>query len=141
MNTQKLREALVELKHQRALLDTAIANFEEILRTLNGVAPQAAPTSNTHRAKESYIDLSVRIIEEVGKPMHIVDIARRVSEIKGKNIPRPSVESSLLRHMQTSGTNARVTRVRPAYFALPIWKTFAKEPASLTLRLNDTISQ
>ncbi len=139
MNTQKLREALVELKHQRALLDTAIASFEEILRTLNGVAPQAAPTSDSRKAKESYIDLAVRILEETGKPMHIVDIAKRVSEIKGKAIPRASVESSLLRHMQNSGTSTRVVRVRPAYFGLPIWKTFAKEPTAITLNLADSI--
>jgi hypothetical protein len=127
MNTHKLREALVELKHQRALLDSAITNFEEILKTLNGVAPEVAVSSRKSREKESYIDLSVRILEEAGKPTHITEIAKKISTIRGKTIPRASVESSLLRHMQISRSNPRVVKIRPAYFGLPIWKAFAKE--------------
>jgi hypothetical protein len=141
MNTQKLREALVELKHQRALLDTAISNFEEILSTLDGVAPQAITKKGDRNNKESYIDLAVRILEEVGKPMHIVEIAKRVSEIRGKTVPRPSVESSLLRHMQIRGVSSRVVKVRPAFFGLPIWKTFAKEPSTLVFKLGEPVAK
>ena len=140
MNTQKLREALVELKHQRALLDTAISNFEEILSTLDGVAPQAI-TKRDDRNKESYIDLAVRILEEVGKPMHIVEIAKRVSQIRGKTVPRPSVESSLLRHMQIRGVSSRVVKVRPAFFGLPIWKTFTKEASNLVFKLAEPVAK
>jgi len=141
MNTQKLKEALVELKHQRALLDNAIANFEEILRTLNGVSPDAVVSSSKPRENGSYIDLTVRLLEESGKPMHIVEIAKKISAIRGKAIPRPSVESSLLRHMKVSRSDPRVTKVRPAYFGLPIWKTFAKEPTTLHLKLGQSVPQ
>lgn len=137
MNTQKLREALVELRHQRALLDNAIANLEGILSTLNGVTPEPSVIKGKSTTG-SYVDLSVRILEESGKPMHITEIAKKVSEIKGRNIPRASVESSLLRHMQTTKGEPRVTRVRPAYFGLPVWKSFAKEPVAMTLNLNDS---
>src|ERR1700693_1722890 len=127
MNTQKLREALIELKHQRALLDNAIANFEEILKTLNGVAPEAVASAGRPRENESYIDLTVRLLGESGKPLHIAEIAKRISSIRGKTIPRASVESSLLRHMNVSRSNPRVIKVRPAHFGLPIWKTFSKD--------------
>jgi hypothetical protein len=133
MNTVKLKEALVELKHQRAMLDNAISNLEDILKTLNGVAPETVTASGKSKEKESYIDLSVKILEEHGKPMHIAEIAKKISQIRGKTIPRPSVESSLLRHMTISRSNPRVVKVRPAHFGLPIWKTFAKEqPPSLS---------
>jgi HB1, ASXL, restriction endonuclease HTH domain len=130
MNSVKLKEALVELKHQRALLENAIANVEEVLKTLNGVAPDAVAASGKPRESESYIDLAVRILEEAGKPMHIAEIAKKVSAIRGKTVPRASVESSLLRHMNISRSNPRVVKVRPAHFGLPIWKTFAKEPST-----------
>jgi hypothetical protein len=133
MNTAKLKEALVELKHQRALLENAIRNFEEILETLNDTAPQTVSLTGKNVENESYIDLTVRILEEHGKPMHITEIAQKISEIRGKTVPRPSVESSLLRHMKVSRTRPRVSKVRPAYFGLPIWKTFAKDQVPNTL--------
>ncbi len=129
MNTAKLKEALVELKHQRAMLDGAISNLESILRALNG-SGTAAPVER-HAETESYIDLTVRILEESGKPMHVSDIAKRISEIREKNVPRPSVESSLLRHMKVSRVRPRIVKVRPAYFGLPEWKNLfsnSREP-------------
>lgn len=131
MNTDKLKEALVELKHQRAMLDGAISNLENILKTLNGVSASTTSSSGRHVESESYIDLAVRILEEHGKPMHIADIAKKVSAIRGREIPRPSVESSLLRHMKVSSGRPRITKVRPAYFGLPEWKTlFSRESQS-----------
>ena len=67
MNTEKLKEALVELRHQRALLDGAISNLDNILKTLNGVSASTASSSGRHMESESYIDLAVRILEEHGK--------------------------------------------------------------------------
>jgi hypothetical protein len=129
MNTQKLKEALVELKHQRALLDSAIANLEDILNTLGGVEP-IVTASGKIKSAESYIDLTVRILEEAGKPVHIADIAKKISAIREKKIPRASVESSLLRHMKDNA-KTRVVKVRPAYFGLPIWKGFSGHDPTL----------
>ena len=136
MNTQKLKEALVELKHQRALLDTAIANLEDVLSTLSGVVPPVIAASGKIKETESYIDLTVRILEGEGKPVHIAELAKRISVIRKKEIPRASVESSLLRHMKLAGNKARVAKVRPAYFGLPIWNTFVKERPAITGIIN-----
>jgi len=124
MNTQKLTEALVEMKHQRALLDAAIKNLEGILASLDGTsAPVSASTRSRKPEIGSYIDLGEQILAESGKPMHIAGIAAKISDLRGKNIPRANVESSFLRHIQTSKDAARIIKVRPAYFGLAAWKT------------------
>lgn len=47
MNTTKLKDALVELQQQRAILDSAIRNIQNVLTALNGTGngstAQAAP--------------------------------------------------------------------------------------------------
>ena len=134
MNTAKLREALVELKRQRALLDSAISNLGSVVQTLDD-APVEVAKSGKRREKESYLDLAVRILEEAGKPMHIVQITQKVSEMRGKNVPRPSVESSLLRNIKVGGSKARVVRTRPAHFGLPIWKSFTRDQEPLLSNL------
>jgi len=124
MNTQKLKDALIEMKHQRALLEAAIKNIEGVLATLGDVSPTESTPSNKKTYDEgSYIDLGQRILEEYGKPMHIVEIAKRISELKGKSIPRASVESSFVRHIKIFGDKARIVKTRPAFFGLPLWKT------------------
>lgn len=124
MNTQKLKDALVEMKHQRALLETAIKNIEGVLTTLgDGTPTESAPSSKRAYEGGSYIDLGQKILEEYGKPMHIVEIAKKISAIKGKPIPRASVESSFVRHIKIFGDKARIVKTRPAYFGLPLWKT------------------
>jgi len=134
MNTAKLKEALLELRHQRALLDAAIANLDGILRTLNdagGVEVSTGKLKAASRADGSYIDLAVRVLEETAKPMHIKEIAARISALRGQEIPRASVESSVIRHIKSQGHNARIAKVSPAIFGLPIWKgLFAKNQES-----------
>ena len=36
MNTSKLKDALIEMQHQRAILDTAIDQLQKVLTALNG---------------------------------------------------------------------------------------------------------
>lgn len=129
MNTQKLKEALVELKHQRTLLDGAIKNIEGVLDALrNGTE---APTSQRKSSAMSYIDYGESILEQAGKPMHIEEIAKKISEATGKETPRASVESSFSRHIKNFGPKARVVKIRPAHYGLPIWRTlFHKEQQS-----------
>ena len=124
MNTQKLKDALIEMKHQRALLEAAIKNIEGVLATLGDSSPaESAPSSKKNYDEGSYIDLGQKILEEHGKPMHIVEIARKISGLKGKSIPRGSVESSFVRHIKIYGDKARIVKTQPAFFGLPLWKT------------------
>lgn len=130
MNTEKLKEALVELVHQRALLDAAIKDIEGVLDTLEGQVDHSASRRRSPDGK-SYIDYGEKVLEQHGKPMHISQIAERIGEMRGKPTPRASVESSFIRHIKSFGPKARIAKVRPAYFGLPIWRTlFHKEQES-----------
>ena len=123
MNTDKLNEALVELRHQRALLDAAITNIESVLKTLQASTNEPRTSSKDKKKHEgSYIDLGVRVLEEAGRPVHIKEVAQKISDIKGKRIPRASVESSFIRHIAAFGNEARIAKVRPAYFTVPSLK-------------------
>lgn len=133
MNTDKLNDALVELRHQRALLDTAIVNIENVLKTLQSSTSEPRATSNGKKRKGSYIDLGVKILEQAGQPMHIKEIAKQIGLELGKQIPRASVESSFIRHIATFGKNARVIKVRPAYFTVPSLKHAVSVASSMNM--------
>ena len=133
MNTDKLNEALVELRHQRALLDTAISNIESVLKTLQASTGEPRTSSNGKKHEGSYIDLAVRILEEAGQPIHIKEIAKKISTLRGKQIPRASVESSVIRHIATYGKNARIVKVRPAYFTVPSLKHVVASSSSMSM--------
>ena len=131
MNTQKLTDALLEMKQQRALLDGAIKNIEGVLAALgnSSFVADSPATRKTANATASYIDLGVQILSEAGKPMHVKEIAKRISEIKGKNIPRASVESSFIRHIKANGPNPpRIAKSSPAFFGLSVWKPLFAVP-------------
>jgi HB1/ASXL restriction endonuclease-like protein with HTH domain len=130
MNTEKLTEALVEMKHQRALLDAAIKNIEGVLDSLGGGdAQKSAPRVGRRREQGSYIELAQAILAEHGGPLHIKDLAAKISEKRGRNIPRASVESSIVRHIKAYGNNSTIIKVHPAIFGLRAWKTlFVKQP-------------
>jgi len=131
VNTQKLTDALLEMKQQRALLDGAIKNIEGVLAALgnSSFVADTPATRKTANAPASYIDLGVQILSEAGKPMHVKEIAKRISEIKGKNIPRASVESSFIRHIKGNGpTPPRIAKSGPAFFGLSVWKPLFSMP-------------
>jgi hypothetical protein len=131
MNTHKLTDALLEMKQQRALLDGAIKNIEGVLAALgnSSFVPETPASRKTANATASYIDLGVQILAEAGKPMHIAEIAKRISALKGKSIPRASVESSFIRHIKGTGPNPpRIAKSSPAHFGLSVWKPLFSVP-------------
>jgi uncharacterized protein (DUF362 family) len=127
MNTTKLKEALVELQQQRAILDVAIKNIQQVLATLNGSEATAQQPTRTG-VKPSYIDLSVQVLEQTGHPLHVKDICEKMTELRGSPVSsRASVESSIIRHMNTTGDRARIAKVRPSTYGLPGWETVQTE--------------
>lgn len=130
MRTEKLNEALIEMKRQRGLLDAAIKNIEQVLSSLSDTASEK-PLVAGIRAPErsSYIDLAEQILAEAGNPMHIGIIAAKISTVRGREIPRASVESSIIRHIKAYGDKSRIIKTKPAFFGLKAWKSlFIPEP-------------
>jgi hypothetical protein len=55
-----------------------------------------------------------------GRPMHIKQIVEQVRIVRNNpNIKRGSVESTLLRHIESKRQEARIRKVRSATYALP----------------------
>lgn len=121
MDTTKLREALVELQQQKSVLDGAIANIQRAIAVMEG-----GSKSSEHNGKEereySYLDDAVNILRVSGHPLHIDEIVKKISEMRGQDTERPPIESSFSRHI-TKSKKSRIVRTKPGYYGLPEWKT------------------
>ena len=126
LNTGKLREALVELQHQRAILDRAIQDLQNIIEMMNGVAPYVG----YKRRQRSYIDDGVAVLEQTGEPMHIIEIAKKIGEIHGREVSRGSVDSTFSRYIRSVGNRSRIIRVRHGYFGLTAWNAVPPKKGS-----------
>ena len=136
MNTSsKLKEALAELERQRGVLDSAIASIRNavaLIETNAAPAPavqlgRVVPLSELPQAKPSYIDDAVQILTPVGKPLHVNDLVAKIKTLGKPDANRGSVESSLIRHIQSQGDKARVARFAPSVFGLSAWKSARSE--------------
>jgi hypothetical protein len=125
VNTSKLKEALAELQQQRLILDGAISSIQRIIATMNGGA-ETASVAEPEARKTSYIDDTVKLLEIAGQPLHIKEITKQIGEMRGAESARASIESSLGRHIELLKERARVVKVRPATYGLPIWKSLPK---------------
>lgn len=123
MNTMKIRAALDDLIEQRKVIDDAVTSLQRILQSSNGsdASGDVATVSLPELAK-SYIDETVELLREEGRPLHVNMITKRISEKRGREVARPSVESSLISHMKHAGERSRVVRMQPGTYGLPEWK-------------------
>jgi hypothetical protein len=125
MNGSKLREALAELQAQRNILDAAISQIQKVLALLDGTnAEDRAHESFTTSGRASYVDDAVKVFEAVGHPLHINDLIVKIGELRNKKIARPSLESSLIRHI-TKVDKPRIAKLNPSTYGLPAWKNQA----------------
>jgi len=124
MDTSKLKEALAELQNQRNLLDAAITNIQNVLAMLSQASnPQRAESGrNVSDATPSYIELAVDALEHSGKPMHIKELVGIISELRGDQVKRASLESSIVRHIAGMKERSRLAKFAPSTFGLSIWK-------------------
>ena len=121
MNTTKLKDALVDLQRQRAMMDKAIATIQQVITmdssATNGSTPVAALGKEP---RLSYIDHAVEILGAAGNPMHVKDLAQHIGDARGAPVERASLESSIIRHIKTND-NPRVVKTKAAHFGLPSW--------------------
>lgn len=120
MNTEKLKDALTELQGQRTVLDAAIINIQSVLAMLNG-QPNTTPLPAADASGGSYIDDGVDVLRNSGRMMHVTEIAKAISKLRGKTISRGSVESSFIRHISKTKT-PRLSKAPKSMYGLPEWK-------------------
>lgn len=108
------------------------AELDEIIRTLESlgrILPQlknyAAHLQNQEESgpsqprHESYVQLAIAVLSEIGHPTPITVLLERIRERRNDpTITRGSVETSLLRHLNSKGDRAEVVKPRPGTYAL-----------------------
>jgi hypothetical protein len=127
MILKKLQEALAEVGEQRAALDDVEAQLRSMISKLSGV-PQSVPTvarqimsaPGPERARDRVDDI-VDILRAAGKPLHITEIAGRLTSADGTPVDRTIIEPSLNRHVGTV-KRKRIDKFGPSTFGLPEWK-------------------
>jgi hypothetical protein len=144
MNTVKLRDALEELHAQRGVIDSAISHLESAISVLESAGAQQttspatdlesspaiplAPLAIIRGATRSYIDDAELMLQREGRTLHARDLAEGMSRLRGKEIPRASMESTLIRHITDLKDRARIAKMGPSLYGLPAWVQHAADP-------------
>jgi hypothetical protein len=68
------------------------------------------------RGKKSLLILALDVLREQGRPTHVADVVAKISEKKGKDISRASVEAALIRAL--SSDPPKVKRPEKATYAI-----------------------
>jgi hypothetical protein len=80
---------------------------------------QAQTEQQPNARHESYVQLAIAVLEEIGKPTPITVLLDRIRERRNDpNISRGSVETSLLRHLSMKGEKTEVIKPYPGTYAL-----------------------
>jgi hypothetical protein len=124
MILSKLQEALEEVDAQRAALDDVETQLRSMISKLSGV-PQSVPITahqmmsapGPKRTRDRLDDI-VDILRAAGKPLHITEIASRLSSASGAPVDRTTIEPSLNRHVGTV-KRKRIDKFGASTFGLP----------------------
>lgn len=101
--------------------DEAIRTLERVLGHYKSHLAVAGPqqAQNTPAPPQSYVQLAIALLEEIGKPTPITVLLERIRERRNDpSITRGSVETSLLRHLSTKGERTEVVKPCPGTYAL-----------------------
>lgn len=135
MTTTKILEAIADLEGQRESINLALDYLRkalEILAASSGTPMQGHPAILATREESgpggsSYVLDAVSILNKAGRPLHINQILDALVEIRGERPPRPSVESSLIRHIAKSKA-PKIWKAGPSTFGLSEWKSAQQQP-------------
>jgi hypothetical protein len=77
------------------------------------------PPEDTPARQQSYVQLAIAVLEELGRPTPITVLLERIRERRNDpTITRGSVETSLLRHLTAKGDNTEFVKPCPGTYAL-----------------------
>lgn len=149
MNLSNLNDTIADLKSLRTAIDPAIEHLERAYAALKSlginspeivsqITQQAPPRqSNGHRTG-SHLDNVIKLLENTGRAMHIVDITREIARATGKQISRASVDGAVSRHIREHPDNPTVVRVDAGVFGLRSQNEVRSKSDQLTLHNRDT---
>ena len=126
MDTQKIVDALEDLRSKRSILDQAIRSLESALTVMQGSAEtvefvvhaSSAPLRRQRRqAKSSNMDHAIDVLGSV-EQMHIQELAERVSKLAGHPVSRGSLDGGISREIRVNNGSSRFDRVSPGTYKL-----------------------
>jgi len=135
MILEKLKEALAAVELERNALNDTEAELRSMIARHTGNTVSTSfvrdkdeiNLSNLSRAKATSagerdgIDDVADILRSVGKPLHITEIAERLSSIRNAQVNRTEIEPGLNRHVAKT-KKLRIDKFGPSIFGLPEWK-------------------
>src|SRR6185312_9575819 len=102
--------------------DEAIKTLERVLslyKSQFATAGSEAHDEDNSARQQSYVQLAIAVLEEIGKPTPITVLLERIRERRNDpTITRGSVETSLLRHLSIKGENTEIVKPCPGTYAL-----------------------
>lgn len=122
MDTTKLRDAIGDLREKRDAIDDALHSLENALAVLSGSAPvsvaQPAPASS-RPARKSNMDWAIELLEVHG-PIHIEELAEKVSDAVGHEVSRATLDGAISREIREKNGASRFERVAPGIYGLRV---------------------
>jgi hypothetical protein len=106
--------------------DEAIRTLERVLEQYKNLLSAACKESEGTAQggqqipqQQSYVQLAIALLEEIGRPTPITVLLERIRERRNDpTITRGSVETSLLRHLSAKGENTEFVKPCPGTYAL-----------------------
>lgn len=90
MKEHEVKELILEI------METSLELQLRAVRQLRGTEAMPPPVRvRRGLRKESLVELSVRILEEAGKPLHVAEISKRLAQKFGRVTDKDSLHSSL----------------------------------------------
>jgi hypothetical protein len=125
---RKLKMSVNTVPHSDAEIkawDEAISSMETMLAHYRSRRAEACrlagidPAEDTPARQQSYVQLAIAVLEEIGRPTPITVLLERIRERRNDpTITRGSVETSLLRHLSMKGENTEFVKPCPGTYVL-----------------------
>ena len=136
MILEKLKEALAAVELERNALNDTEAELRSMIARHTGNTVSSSFVRDKDEINLSNLSRSVKatsagerdgiddvadILRSAGKPLHITEIAERLSTVRNAQVNRTEIEPGLNRHV-TKTKKRRIDKFGPSIFGLPEWK-------------------
>jgi len=114
MDKDEIKQAILEV------LEVQLESQLRAIRQVRGVqSPDSSPALRTGRRRQSLVGLSVQILTDEGKPLHVNAIAQLLQQRFGRVVDRDTLSSALAKKARSK---ILLRQTAPATFALIDYK-------------------